>query len=178
MSCILFLGILLLKFCMSFNPISPLDPIPLPLSERVSIDGKKNAELVQQIHENTRRNIEEKTKRYAKQADKERRWKIFEVGDQVWIHLRKERFASQRKSKIMPRIDDPFMVIKRINDNAYKLDLQGKYNVSFSFNVSDLIPFIANETDLRSNHFQEGGNDMIMDNTKDMEHELGLNVSL
>ena len=96
----------------------------------------------------------------------------------MWIHLRKERFASQRKSKIMPRIDDPFMVIKRINDNAYKLDLQGKYNVSFSFNVSDLIPFIANETDLRSNHFQEGGNDMIMDNTKDMEHELGLNVSL
>jgi len=53
-----------------FNPISPFDLIPLPLSERVSIDGKKKAELVQQIHENVRRNIEEKTKLYAKQANK------------------------------------------------------------------------------------------------------------
>ena len=96
----------------------------------------------------------------------------------MWIHLRKERFPAQRKSKHMPRIDGPFKIIKRINNNAYQLDLQGKYNVSSNFNVYDLVPFIADEMDLRSNSFQEGGEDMIMDNIKDMEHEPELEREL
>ncbi|KAG7547992.1 Zinc finger CCHC-type [Arabidopsis suecica] len=146
-----------------FNPISPLDLIPLPVSERASLDGKKKADLVQQIHEQARRNIEEKTKQYVKQANKGRCKMVFDIGDQVWVHLRKERFPAERKSKLMPRIDGPFKVTRRINDNAYQLDLQGKYKVSSSFNVSDLVPFLADETDLRSNPFQEEGDDMIMD---------------
>ena len=96
----------------------------------------------------------------------------------MWIHLRKERFPAQRKSKLMPRIDGPFKKIKRINDNAYQLDLQGKYNVSSNFNVSDLVPFIADEPDFRSNPFQEGGDDMIMDSINDTEHEPELEREL
>ncbi|XP_052725959.1 uncharacterized protein LOC128194409, partial [Vigna angularis] len=53
-----------------FNPITPLDLLPLPL---------------------------------------------------VWLHLRKERFPSQRKSKLSLRGDGPFKVVKKINDNAYIL---------------------------------------------------------
>ncbi|KAG7536993.1 Zinc knuckle CX2CX4HX4C [Arabidopsis suecica] len=146
-----------------FNPTTPLDLMPLPLNERVSLDGKKKAELVQQIHEQARKNIEEKTKQYTKQANKSRKELIFNEGDLVWIHLRKERFPKERKSKLMPRIDGPFKVLKRINNNAYSLDLQGKYNVSNSFNVADLIPFIADNTDLRSNPFQLGEDDVIME---------------
>ncbi|KAL1189313.1 hypothetical protein V5N11_014316 [Cardamine amara subsp. amara] len=67
----------------------------------------------------------------------------------------------------MSRVDGPFKIVKRINDNAYQLDLQGKYNVSSSFNVSDLIPFVADESDLRSNPFQEEGDDAIMDSTQE-----------
>ena len=86
---------------------------------------------------------------------------VFEKGDQVWIHLRNER-----KSKLMPRIDGPFKNIKKLGNNAYKLNLQGKYNISNSFNVTDLVPFIADEQDLRTNPFQVGGNDMILDELK------------
>ncbi|CAL9234298.1 unnamed protein product, partial [Arabidopsis halleri] len=86
----------------------------------------------------------------------------FNEGDLVWVHLRKERFPKERKSKLMPRVDGPFKVLKRINNNAYSLDLQGKYNVSNSFNVADLIPFIADNTDLRSNPSQLGEDDVIM----------------
>ena len=71
----------------------------------------------------------------------------------------------------MPRIDGPFKVIRKISNNAYKLDLQGKYDVSNSFNVTDLIPFIADEPDLRSNPFQEGGDDMIMDQPADGDRD-------
>jgi len=55
--------------------------------------------------------------------------------------MRKEWFPVQRRSKLLPRGDGPFQILERINDNAYKLDLPGEYNVSASFNVADLSPF-------------------------------------
>ena len=75
------------------------------------------------------------------------------------MHFRKERFPSQRKSKLEPRGDGPFQVIEKINDNAYKVDLPGEYNVSATFNVLDLSPFDVGETDSRTDPFEERGND-------------------
>ncbi|XP_056853826.1 uncharacterized protein LOC130503178, partial [Raphanus sativus] len=94
------------------------------VQNHVSLDGQKKAELVKQIHEKARINIENKTKLYAKQANKGRKEMIFEEGDLVWIHLRKDRFPNERKSKLMPRLDGPFKVIRKINNNTYQLDLQ------------------------------------------------------
>ncbi|KAL5752228.1 hypothetical protein ACOSQ2_022735 [Xanthoceras sorbifolium] len=141
-----------------FNPLTSLDLLPLPVTEHVNLDGKKKAEFVKQIHEKTRQNIERRTEQYANQANKGRKKVVFEPGDWVWLHMRKERFPVQRRSKLLPRGDGPFQVIERINDNAYKLDLPGAYNVSASFNVSDLSPFDVGD-DLKTNPFQEGGND-------------------
>ena len=72
--------------------------------------------------------------------------------------MRKERFLTRRRSKLHPRGDGQFQVLKRINDNAYKLDLTGEYNISATFNVSDLSPFDVGD-DLRTNPFEEKGND-------------------
>jgi len=66
---------------------------------------------------------------------------IFEPRDLDWLHLRKDRFSTQRKSKLLPRGDVLFQIIKNINDNAYELDLPDTYLGSHSFNVSDLTPF-------------------------------------
>ncbi|KAM7519337.1 hypothetical protein LguiB_018299 [Lonicera macranthoides] len=141
-----------------FNPLSPLDLTPLPLSEQVNLDGKKKAELVKQIHEKARLSIERRTEQYAQQANKGRKKIVFEPGDWVWLHLRKERFPEQRRSKLLPRGDGPFQVLERINDNAYKLELSGEYNVSATFHIFDLSPFYTGD-DLRTNPFQEEGND-------------------
>jgi hypothetical protein len=70
--------------------------------------------------------------------------------------MRKERFPAKRRSKLLPRRDGPFQVLERINDNAYKLDLPGEYNVSATFNVTDLSPFDVGD-DLRANPFSRGG---------------------
>ncbi|XP_048227283.1 uncharacterized protein LOC125369308, partial [Ricinus communis] len=83
----------------------------------------------------------------------------------VWVHLRKERFPNQRKSKLMPRGDGPFRVLQRINNNAYKLELPSEYgNVSATFNVSDLSLFDVGDeddgADLWINPFEERGNDV------------------
>ena len=75
---------------------------------------------------------------------------IFEPGDWVWLHVRKDRFPAQRHSKLLPSEDGLFQVLERINDNAYKLDLPGEYSVSATFNVSDLSLFDVGD-DLRKN---------------------------
>ncbi|KAI3453490.1 hypothetical protein Pfo_010153 [Paulownia fortunei] len=142
-----------------FNPLTPLDLTPLPLNERVNLDGKKKAEFVMQIHEKAKQHIERRTEQYAKQANKGRKKVIFESGDWVWLHMRKDCFPEHRRSKLLPRGDGPFQMVECINDNAYKLELPGEYGVSASFNVSDLSPFDVGDEDLRTNPFQEGEND-------------------
>ncbi|KAH9698009.1 hypothetical protein KPL71_023835 [Citrus sinensis] len=102
--------------------------------------------------------FEKRTEQYATQANKGRKQVVFQPGDWVWVHMRKERFLAQRRSKLLPRGDGPFQVVARINDNAYKLDLPGEYNVSVPFNVSDLSPFDVGQ-DSRMNPFEERGND-------------------
>ena len=94
----------------------------------------------------------------ASQANKGRRRVIFEPGDRVWVHMRKERFSAHRKTKLHPRGDGPFQILEKINDNAHKVDLPGEYKVSATFTVSDLSPFDVGE-DSRSNPFEERGND-------------------
>jgi hypothetical protein len=121
-----------------FNPLTPLDLLPLPVNERTSLDGQKKSEMVKKLHESVRQHIEKKNEQYANKANKGRRQVIFQPGDWVWVHMRKERFPARRRSKLHPRGDGPFQVLERINDNAYKLDLPGEYNISATFNVSDL----------------------------------------
>ncbi|XP_031288250.1 uncharacterized protein LOC116146966 [Pistacia vera] len=143
---------------------------PLPLTEHVNLDGKKKADFVKQIHEKARLNIERRMEQYAKQANKGRHKLLFEPGDWVWLHMRKERFLAQRGSKLLPRGDGPFQVQEHINDNAYKLDLAGEYNVSATFNVTDLSHFDVGD-DLRANPFQEKGNDANRSTTsRDLVH--------
>ena len=47
-----------------FNPLTPLDLMPLPLSVRAKLDGKKKVEFVKKIHEKTRLNIEKRIENY------------------------------------------------------------------------------------------------------------------
>ncbi|KAF8113088.1 hypothetical protein N665_0057s0038 [Sinapis alba] len=140
--------------------MSPIDLLPLPLSERISTYGKKKAKTIQKLHEKVRANIEAKRKVYERKANKKQTKVVFEEGDLVWVHLRKERFQEERKSKLIPRIDGPFQILRKISDIVYQLDLQGKYAISSSFNVSDLSPFLADDPDLWTNPFEKEGNDV------------------
>jgi hypothetical protein len=80
---------------------------------------------------------------------------LFEPGDMVWVHLCKERFPEQRKSKLQQRVDGPFKVLCKINENAYEINLSDTYGVSSSFNVADLSPCFGLE-ELRTTHFSRG----------------------
>jgi len=92
-------------------------------------------------------------------GNKGRKEVLFKEGDWVWLHLGKERFATQRKSKLLPRGDGPFQILKRINNNSHELDLPSSYNVSNSFNVSDLSPFDIGLRNSWSNSLEEREDD-------------------
>jgi hypothetical protein len=68
----------------------------------------------------------------------------------------KERFPKQRKRKIQPRAVGPFKLLRKINGNAYEIDLSDTYGVSSSLNVADLSPFFGLE-ESRTTLFQGGG---------------------
>ena len=60
-------------------------------------------------------------------------------------------------------------VLARINDNAYKLDFPSEYNISATFNVSNLSPFDVGDNS-RTNPFEEKGNDENQRPLKDPLH--------
>jgi hypothetical protein len=70
-----------------------------------------------------------------------------------------------------------FQIIERINDNTYKVDLPGENGVSATFNVADLSLFDVGE-DLRSNPFEERGDDAIQEPKDLLEVPIGLVIRL
>jgi hypothetical protein len=141
-----------------FNSAAPIDLLPLPVQVRVNIDASKCADLIKKIHEQARTKIEKMTKTYEKHANKGCKKIVFEPRQLVWVHLRKEQFPKQHKSKLQPCADGPFKVLRGVNDNAYEIDLPSKYGVSTTFNVADLSPFVGIE-ESKMTPFQEREDD-------------------
>ena len=79
-----------------FNTLTLLDLLLLPVNEMTSLDGEKKAEMVKKLHESVRKHIEKKNEQYATKANKGRRQVLFEPGDWVWVHMRKEIFPIRR----------------------------------------------------------------------------------
>jgi len=112
----------------------------LPLPDITSLFHKEEAskaEFVKKFHEKIKEQIGKQTKKYVEYNNKGRKKITFEERDWVWLHLRKDKFPSQRKSKLIPKGDGPFQVLHKINDNAYLTNHGG----SPVFNFYDLTPF-------------------------------------
>jgi hypothetical protein len=102
------------------------------------------------MHGTTKLNIEKINEKYRIAASKGRKKVKLELGDLVWLHLRKERFPELRKSKLISRAASPSKILAKINDNAYKLELPLEFGVTLSFNILDLRPYVGEEDEMPS----------------------------
>jgi len=136
------------------NPTSPLDLVPFSITHQFSADAEERVKNIKKLHEEVRKKILKQNEKYQKSANKHCKKMEFQEGDLVWVHLRKERFPRGKFAKLKPRADGPFKVIKRIGENAYKIELPESYGVSNVFNVADLSSYKDdNEVDSRSSLF-------------------------
>jgi len=154
------------------DPLSPNDLTPRPQDQRPHVDTTTRVKEIQKLHEFVKPRIGKTNAAYEAQASKHRRKIVFQPGDLVWIHLRKEQIPSERKNKLTPRAEGPFEVLERINYNAYKVDLPGDYEVFTTFNVVDFSPFYPDTSppDLRVKSFQHGEDDGILP-SPDLDHD-------
>lgn len=91
------------------------------------------------FYERIKCQIEKTNERYKRKAKKHRKPSNFQPRDLAWLHLRKERFLSKRKSKLSPRVNNPFEVVFRVANNAYMVVLLDELGgVSATFNVGHL----------------------------------------
>lgn len=89
-----------------------------------AVRGSKAADNVakKHIHAKVRAHLKAVNAKYKGEADKHRRKKAFQEGDLVMAHLRRNRLPGIR-TKLEKRKYKPFRVVRKINDNAYVLQL-------------------------------------------------------
>ncbi|WVZ81114.1 LOW QUALITY PROTEIN: hypothetical protein U9M48_028530 [Paspalum notatum var. saurae] len=115
-----------------FNQRAPIDLLPLPTSERVYHDAKEHADFILKLHKTTKDNIEKMNERYRDAGNKGRKKINLDLGD---------------------------LIIEKINDNAYKLELPPEFGVSPTFNITDLKPYLEEEDEIETTPLQEGEDD-------------------
>nr|GEW13256.1 hypothetical protein [Tanacetum cinerariifolium] len=144
------------------NPSTPLDLVVFDTSTKFSQEASELAADIKSIHQRIYDKITKNNELLKYRRDKGRKHILFKPGDLVWLHFRKERFPSKRHSKLDPRLDGPFKVLAKVNDNCYKIDLPGTSGASATINVADLQPYYdLGETlpSLSTNSFEDGEDD-------------------
>ena len=131
----------------------------LKLPSHSSKSAEALADRITSTLEDVKLKLTEANAKYKASADEHRREKVFKEGELVMVHLTKSRFPAGEFHKLQAKKLGPFRIQQRINDNAYMLDLPSNWNISSTFNVSDLYEYhppdgVPNNS--RMSFFQEG----------------------
>ncbi|KAD4385501.1 hypothetical protein E3N88_25669 [Mikania micrantha] len=123
------------------NPATPLDLAVLDTTSKFSQAASERAKDIKALHQQVFDKITRSNELIKCRRDKGRKHILFQPGDLVWVHFRKDRFPAKRRSKLSPRSDGPFRILSKVNDNAYKVCLPGTPKDAATFNVIDLEPY-------------------------------------
>ena len=121
-------------------PNHALDLVKLPKVPGLSVAASDLAKQVQEVQAGVKNKLEKANAKYKMEADKHRRFKVFDVGDEVMVFISKARMQGGH-SKLQQRKYGPYKIVRKINDNAYVIDLPSWMGISKTFNVADLTLF-------------------------------------
>ncbi|RDX76404.1 hypothetical protein CR513_43608, partial [Mucuna pruriens] len=113
------------KLVYGYNPLSPLDLVSLHVPSKTISKGLSKVQSMVRLHEIAMTFIERQGKKYVERVNSDRKGKFLQ------------------KFELLPQGARPFLVLKRINDNAYILDMSQEYGGSCTFNVLELSLFDA-----------------------------------
>jgi hypothetical protein len=127
--------------CFGYFPKSPLDFI---FGKDIVVDGQydidraeKFIEQIQSIHQVVQEQLEKSQAKYKARHDKHHVDHSFEVGDEVWLYISKERLKGEGK-KLKPIRYGPFKIVDKIGNNAFRLDLPPYMQMYAVVNVENL----------------------------------------
>ncbi|GLT84051.1 hypothetical protein SLE2022_023030 [Rubroshorea leprosula] len=129
-------------------PNHAVDLVKLPRVRGISIAAANLAEQIQEVQAEVKAKLEATNSRYKQAVDVHRKDKAFAVWNMVMVFLRKERYPAGTYNKLLPRKYGPYKILKKINNNAYVVDLPASMGISRTFNVADIFPYFDSSESL------------------------------
>lgn len=126
-----------------FSDLKRIDSV-----DKKSAEAEDFADHMKSIHEEVREHINKMNSQYKSKVDLKRRHKEFQIGVEVMVHLRKERFPAGTYNKLKMKKFGPCRIVSRHDSgNAYKIELPSGLNISSIFNIFDLTKFHEAKSD-------------------------------
>jgi hypothetical protein len=98
------------------------------------------------LHDQIKGQLQNSSQRYKRRANQRRREVNFKIGDQVLVHLRKERFPKGKYNKLKMKKIGPCKILRKFVANAYEIEFPEDIGISPIFNVVDLHHYKMNDT--------------------------------
>lgn len=131
------------EVCFGFQPSAPSE-MPLTITPSGSAHQQQEQKSAHHfIHSISQRQaqvtaaLQAAQDRAKQRHDKQRTHLSFQPGDRVWLLLDKQRFKGQHH-KLHPLRYGPYIVLERIGENSYRLDLPSQLGIHDVLNVNNL----------------------------------------
>ena len=108
---------------------------------------------LQLVHHTVQEQLDKSQSIYKERHEKHWVDHKFQVGDEVWLYVRKERLQGEGK-KLKPIRYGPFKILEKIGTNAFKLDFPPYIQIYSVINVENLRLFEPPLIDDQGDHVQ------------------------
>ena len=97
-----------------YSPRTLVDLVPLPPHMCVSEPVKNFAKHIHELHVEIRRKISLSNDEYKLTSDVHHRFKEFNIGEYVMVHIRPERIPKTFSKKLCARAMGPYSIIRKL----------------------------------------------------------------